>query len=116
VFQAASVLEVCSKHMLEAPVPPSQRLGKALPADLEAIVLGCLAKDRDARPASAAILRTSLLACADIGRYDLTAARAWWQAHRVSRKESALSVDPIDDASSPPATMAIDLAAGAPRL
>ncbi|HMC93766.1 MAG TPA: serine/threonine-protein kinase, partial [Polyangia bacterium] len=56
VFQAASVLEVCSKHMLEAPVPPSQRLGKALPADLEAIVLGCLAKDRDARPASAAIL------------------------------------------------------------
>ncbi len=54
VFEAATVLEVCSKHMLEAPMPPSQRLGKALPADLEAIVLACLAKDRDARPASAA--------------------------------------------------------------
>jgi eukaryotic-like serine/threonine-protein kinase len=109
VFQAASVLEVCSKHMLEAPVPPSQRLGKALPADLEAIVLGCLAKDRDARPASAAILRTSLLACADPGLYDLTAARAWWHAYRASPKNRAISVDPVRDAASPPATMAIDL-------
>ena len=36
VFQAATVIEICSKHMLETPVPPSQRLGKALPADLEA--------------------------------------------------------------------------------
>ena len=109
VFQAPSILEVCSKHMLEAPVPPSQRLGKALPADLEAIVLGCLAKDRDARPASAAILRASFLACADPGLHDLAAARAWWQAHRASQKKSALSVDPVRDAASPPATMAIDL-------
>jgi eukaryotic-like serine/threonine-protein kinase len=109
VFQAASVLEVCSKHMLEAPVPPSQRLGRALPADLEAIVLGCLAKDRDARPASAAILRTSLLACADPGLFDLAAARVWWRAHRVSQKNSASSIDHVPDASSPPATMAIDL-------
>jgi serine/threonine protein kinase len=109
VFQAASVLEVCSKHMLEAPVPPSQRLGKALPADLEAIVLRCLAKDRDARPASAAILRTSLLACADPGLYDLAAARAWWQAYRSSQKNRAISADPVHDAGSPPATMAIDL-------
>jgi serine/threonine protein kinase len=109
VFEAASVLEVCSKHMLESPVPPSQKLGKALPADLEAIVLGCLAKDRDARPASAALLRTALLACADAERYDLPAARAWWQARRISQKNSPSAVDPIDNAGSPPATMAIDL-------
>jgi serine/threonine protein kinase len=109
VFEAASVLEVCSKHMLEAPVPLSQRLGKALPADLEAIVLGCLAKDRDARPASAADLRTSLLACADAAHIDLLAARAWWHAHRASQKNSPSSVGPVDDAGAHPATMAIDL-------
>jgi serine/threonine-protein kinase len=109
VFQAATVLEVCSKHMLEAPVPPSQRLGKPLPADLEALVLGCLAKDRNARPASAATLRTALLACADAGRFDLAAARAWWQAHRASQKDKPSPLDPIDDAGAPPATMAIDL-------
>jgi serine/threonine-protein kinase len=96
VFQAASALEVCSKHMLEAPVPPSQRLGKALPVDLEAIVLACLAKDRNDRPASAAALRTSLLACADAGRNDLPATRAWWQARRASRKDSAFPVDAGD--------------------
>ena len=102
VFQAATVIEVCSKHMLEAPVPPSQRLGKALPADLEAIVLACLAKERDARPASAAVLRTMLLACAD-GHNDLPAALAWWQAHRASHRSS------LDDVGAGPATMAIDL-------
>lgn len=106
VFQAATVLEVCSKHMLEAPIPPSQRLGKPLPADLEALVLACLAKDRDARPATAAILRTALLACADAERYDLAAARAWWQAHRASRKDDPIA---LDRDSSRPATMAIDL-------
>jgi eukaryotic-like serine/threonine-protein kinase len=109
VFEASSVLEICSKHMLEAPVSPSQRLGKDLPGDLEAIVLGCLAKNRDARPASAALLRTALLACADAGLYDLPAARAWWQARRNSQKTSPSSVDRIDDADSRPATMAIDL-------
>ena len=106
VFQAASVLEVCSKHMLEAPVPPSRRLGKALPADLEAIVLACLAKDRKDRPASAAALRTALLACADAERDDLPAARAWWKAFRNSRKDAPT---PADDGVSGPATVAIDL-------
>jgi serine/threonine protein kinase len=106
VFQAPTVIQVCSKHMLETPIPPSQRLGKALPADLEAIVLGCLAKDPDARPATAAVLRTSLLACADAAHVDLPAARAWWRAHRASQKDSP---DLADDGSFRPATMAIDL-------
>jgi serine/threonine-protein kinase len=105
VFEAATVFEVCSKHMLEVPVPPSKRLGKPLPADLEAIVLACLAKDRDDRPASAAVLRTSFLACADAGRNDQPAARDWWRAHRASH---AASPSPVD-ADSRPATMAIDL-------
>ncbi|MBL0217107.1 MAG: serine/threonine protein kinase [Myxococcales bacterium] len=106
VFEAATVIEICSKHMLEAPVPPSQRLGKALPADLEAIVLACLAKDRADRPASAAVLRTSLLACADANRLDLPATQAWWTAFRASRKDSSSTVDKPD---SRPGTMAIDL-------
>jgi serine/threonine-protein kinase len=105
VFEAATVFEICSKHMLEAPVRPSERLGKPLPADLEAIVLACLAKDRNDRPASAAVLRRKLLACADAGRNDQPAARDWWQAHRASLKSRP---SPGDDGSRP-ATMAIDL-------
>jgi hypothetical protein len=106
VFEAASVLEVCSKLMLETPVPPSRRLGKPLSADLEAIVLGCLAKDRDGRPASAAALRTALLACADVAHIDLPAARAWWQARRASHVEGPRTPD---QGGPRPATMAIDL-------
>jgi serine/threonine-protein kinase len=106
VFEGATVIEVCSKHMLEAPVPPSQRLGKDLPADLEAVVLACLAKDRDARPASAVALRASLLACADAARIDLDAARTWWKTRRASQKDSH---GPTDSDGSRPATMAIDL-------
>ena len=106
VFQAASVLEVFSKHMLEAPMSPSQRLGKPLPADLEGLVLRCLAKDRDARPPTATMLRTALLACADAGGYDLATARSWWQAHRTSRKDRPSTTD---GDGSRPATMAIDL-------
>jgi serine/threonine-protein kinase len=105
VFEAATVFEVCSKHILEAPVPPSKKLEKPLPADLEAIVLACLAKDRNDRPASAAMLRTSFLGCADAGRNDQLAARDWWRDHRASH---ANSPSPVDDGSRP-ATMAIDL-------
>ena len=104
VFEAATVFEVCSKHMIEAPVAPSERLGRPLPADLEAIVLGCLAKNRNDRPASPGVLRTSLLACADAGRHDQAAARDWWRAHRASPRNSP---NPTDDGSRP-ATMAVD--------
>src|SRR5207237_3426282 len=47
VFEGAGVIEICSKHMLETPVTPSHRLGKTLPADLDAIVLCLLATDRN---------------------------------------------------------------------
>jgi serine/threonine-protein kinase len=106
VFEGATIIEICSKHMLEAPVPPSQRLGKDLPADLETVVLACLAKERDARPASAAALRTSLLACADAARIDLDAARVWWKTRRASQKDPPAATS---GGGSRPATMAIDL-------
>ncbi|MGZ3418786.1 MAG: serine/threonine-protein kinase [Polyangiales bacterium] len=79
VFEGQTVLEVCGKHVFERPEPPSQRLGKSLPADLERVVLDCLAKKPEERPASAAALRASLLACEDASRYDAAAARTWWR-------------------------------------
>jgi len=107
VFQASTIIEICSKHMLEKPVPPSQRLGRALPADLEAIVLACLAKEREGRPASAAALRTALLACADAADIDLPAARAWWRAHRAAAGNRPSAGEAAGGVG--PATMAIDL-------
>jgi hypothetical protein len=105
VFDAPTVVEVCSKHLLEAPVPPSQRLGRAVPPDLEALILACLAKKREDRPASAEALRGALVACADADKYDVQAARTWWQNRgadlRARSKEKR--------AAPQGATMAVDL-------
>jgi predicted Ser/Thr protein kinase len=105
VFDAATVVEVCSKHLLEAPVPPSQRLGRAVPPDLEALILVCLAKRREDRPASAQALRAALLACADAGKYDVAAARAWW----TDRGATLRARSKAKRAGAHGATMAIDL-------
>ena len=105
VFEAGTVLELCSKHLVMEPVPPSVRLGKALPADLEAIILKCLAKERSARFADAVTLRAALLGCADAARYDASAASAWWR-ERGGTSARASKVESIS-ASAP--TMTIDL-------
>jgi hypothetical protein len=85
-------------------VAPSEHLSKPLSADLERIVLWCLAKERDARPASAAALLAALLACEDASRYDRAAAFAWW-----SRRGAELRGSRTGSVSGSSATMAVDL-------
>ena len=105
VFDAPTVVEVCSKHLLEAPVPPSKRLGRAIPADLEALILACLAKRREDRPASAQAMRAALFACADAGKFDAAAARAWW----TDRGATLRAGSKAKQAGAHGKTMAIDL-------
>ena len=81
VFTGSSIVEVCVQHMHSAPVPPSERLGRAVPADLEAIVLRCLAKSSADRYSSAAELEHALAACATADEWSADRARAWWQLH-----------------------------------
>lgn len=47
-------------HLAEEPPPPSARLGAPLPAELEAVVMRCLAKDASARFAHAGELAAAL--------------------------------------------------------
>jgi eukaryotic-like serine/threonine-protein kinase len=65
VFHGRSVVEVCSHHLHTAPEPLSALLGDTIPAELERIVLDCLAKDPAARPPSAADLQERLERCLD---------------------------------------------------
>ena len=60
VFTGSTYGAICGKHLAEAPEPPSRRLGRPIPAELEAIVLACLAKQPSGRPASAAELARRL--------------------------------------------------------
>jgi serine/threonine-protein kinase len=89
VFSAKTAIEVCAKHLHTAPESPSLRLDRELPRDLEALVMACLAKDREQRPSSALALRTALEACAPTGRWSANDAAAWWRdnAARVEARQ-----------------------------
>ncbi len=104
VFEGATVVEVCSKHLLEKPIAPSLRLGKPLAQDIEALVLACLAKRREDRPATAHVLRDALLACGDAESYDVEAARGWWR-----ERGAVLRARPKSAPSEGHATIAVDL-------
>jgi hypothetical protein len=84
VFHGRTLVEVCSHHLHTQPEPPSKRVGVPLPADLEAVVLGCLAKDPARRPPGARDLRRRLEACADFGGWTEEAARAWWEENAAA--------------------------------
>src|SRR5262249_28099815 len=77
VFDGRTVVEVCGRHLHTPPEPPSNRLGKSVPASLEKIVLACLAKDPNDRPESATALRARLEGCG-IRAWTDADARAWW--------------------------------------
>lgn len=53
VFSAQTPTHMAIQHAVEAPQSPSERLGKALPWELEQLVLDCLAKDPKDRPQTA---------------------------------------------------------------
>lgn len=61
IFDARSVPEFIAHHFHSPPVPPSRR-GIPVPAELEALLLRCLAKNPSDRPAGVQELRAALLA------------------------------------------------------
>jgi serine/threonine-protein kinase len=81
VFNGRTVIEVCGHHLHSPPVSPSERLGAPVSADLEGLILTCLAKHPDRRPADARALRTALRTCGDAGRWTETDARRWLGQH-----------------------------------
>jgi serine/threonine-protein kinase len=81
VFTGASVLEICTKHLHQAPPPLSVR-GVVVPPDLESLVLSCLSQAPNDRPQTTADLRRRIEACA-VDAWGEDHARAWWVAHKA---------------------------------
>ena len=79
VFAGSSAVEVFAQHLHSAPVVPSERLGRAVPADLEAVVLRCLAKSPAERYSSAAELERALAECGTSAEWNAERARDWWK-------------------------------------
>jgi hypothetical protein len=81
VFNGSTVMEICMKQVTDAPEPPSVRIGHPVSAELEALLLRCLAKSPSDRPADAADLQRSLDVCAIKGTWNTIDAFAWWAGH-----------------------------------
>jgi serine/threonine-protein kinase len=91
VFDGSNLVEVCSQHLHQAPVPPSQKRPD-VPAALERIVLACLAKKPDERPADAAALIELLDEC-DVAEWTRDDARTWWALHASKVKARSAARD-----------------------
>jgi serine/threonine protein kinase len=81
LFESDQVSELLERQVSLNPLSPSEKLGRALPGDLEAIIMGCLSKSRDSRPASADALDRALAQCADNGIWTGQDAEDWWNAN-----------------------------------
>lgn len=106
VFEAATVVEVCSHHLHTIPESPSARLGEPLPRDLEAVVLKCLEKDPEKRYANAEELKNALDACECAEEWSDEEAAAWW---RVNRAEADEARPKVSRPSRLPGPVAVDL-------
>ncbi len=107
-FEGRTAVEVCAHHLHSTPLPPSRRIGRDLPADLEAVVMRCLQKQPEERFASAHALRGALEACADARGWTEADADAWWERNGESVKQ-AREARRARDGSSVTQTIAMDL-------
>jgi eukaryotic-like serine/threonine-protein kinase len=90
VFDGATAMQIMSKHLQAAPVPPSERVAFTIPAALDGVILSCLAKKPEERPQSAAELARRLSAI-DIQPWTDLQAKEWWLMTRPT-------MEPVRDA------------------
>jgi serine/threonine protein kinase len=90
LFESATLLDMLSQHLDRPPVPPSARLGRAVPPKLESVILQCLEKDPARRPARAEVLGDALEAAVDdTGPWTPEDAHSWWDRWRAGPRSAA---------------------------
>jgi serine/threonine-protein kinase len=100
VFEGKSPGKVMHLHIQEPPEPPSRRTELPVPAELDALVLACLAKKPADRPADADVLRQRLAALGLAPAWTRERAQRWWDTHRP---RSTAPQPPCDGAHLEPA-------------
>ena len=80
VFSGTSAIEILGRQVNDVPQPPSERLGRKLDPYLEGLILKCMAKNPDDRPADAGELLEALSSGfqSPIGTWTQKEAAKWW--------------------------------------
>ncbi|HWA75353.1 MAG TPA: serine/threonine-protein kinase [Polyangiaceae bacterium] len=104
LFDGKTTIEVCCQHLHAAPLLPSARLGQALPADLEFVIMKCLEKNPKARYANAREMRSALFACQNADAWREDDALAWWAEHERALDAARITLERDER----PATIAVD--------
>lgn len=84
LFPDRTFAETVMSHISRIPETPSVRLGSPVSPGLEAVVMKCLEKKREARFRSVKELDEALAALDDLGEWTREDARAWWTGARSS--------------------------------
>ncbi len=79
-FRSTSALEILIAHR-QRPPEPLATAAAGVPADLDAVVMKCLAKRTADRYADASVLDAALAACGCAGGWDARRAGEWWRTH-----------------------------------
>jgi serine/threonine-protein kinase len=82
VFTGETSMALLLHHVHTPPRPPSARAEQPIPADLDQLVLSCLAKDPSQRPQSARELSSRLGEINGAGAWTEDQARDWWSRHQ----------------------------------
>jgi serine/threonine-protein kinase len=82
VFKGRTAMETMMQHTQAEPVPPSQRSPLDIPPALDDVVLACLAKTPDDRPASADALAEALAGIPTRSAWTARLAHEWWDRYR----------------------------------
>jgi serine/threonine-protein kinase len=82
-------------HARDPVVPPSQ-VRPNVPADLEKVILRCLAKKAEDRYVSVKCLGEALAGCAAAGDWGANRADAWWTTLAAAEEAETLDGQEID--------------------
>jgi serine/threonine protein kinase len=81
VFDSGSIVEVCADHLHATPDSLSERLGKRVDEQMEALILSCLAKSPEERPDDAHTLQELLAPIIAAHPWSQREAERWWNEH-----------------------------------
>jgi hypothetical protein len=93
IFEGTHPMQVLIQHLRSDPMPPSERLGRPVPAELERLLMQCLAKNPSDRPPDAAGVADALRS-AGADEWSQADARRWWESTFAPTRAEAQPTKP----------------------